>query len=116
MGIFGWSYPAGCSGPPDDYYCEPEQPRCICGSYLSYTPAGHHFKDVQETEYEPKKDFDRKLEREKETGRKWIDGWEVCKSPWEDGTPWVKYWFTWKLRIDEYPCKRCGHVNEFSEM
>jgi hypothetical protein len=27
MGIFGWSYPAGCNGPPDD-----EIPLCgVCG-------------------------------------------------------------------------------------
>lgn len=24
--IFGWSYPPGCSGPPDD-----EPPECFCG-------------------------------------------------------------------------------------
>jgi len=28
MGLFGWSYPAGCSGPPDEEYAE----TCpICG-------------------------------------------------------------------------------------
>jgi hypothetical protein len=35
MGIFGWSYPAGCSGPPDDYYDGPTQPQCVhCGAFL----------------------------------------------------------------------------------
>lgn len=28
MGIFGWSYPAGCSGPPDD-----EAPCSMCGKW-----------------------------------------------------------------------------------
>ena len=39
MGIFGWSYPPGCSGPPDDY-CEDEvQPRCEeCGGFLTTRP------------------------------------------------------------------------------
>lgn len=32
--IFGWSYPPGCSGPPDEP--EYEQPRCTCGAYLSF--------------------------------------------------------------------------------
>ena len=34
--IFGYSYPPGCSGPPD----EPEivQPRCECGAFLSFKP------------------------------------------------------------------------------
>ena len=30
--IFGWSYPPGCSGPPDEP--EYEQPRCKCGCFL----------------------------------------------------------------------------------
>lgn len=29
-GIFGWSYPPGCSGPPDD---GPEPPCQMCGEY-----------------------------------------------------------------------------------
>jgi hypothetical protein len=29
-GIFGWSYPPGCSGPPDD---GPEPPCQVCGEY-----------------------------------------------------------------------------------
>ena len=29
MGIFGWSYPPGCSGPPDD-----EEPCPICGLFV----------------------------------------------------------------------------------
>lgn len=29
-GIFGWSYPPGCSGPPDD---GPEPPCQLCGEY-----------------------------------------------------------------------------------
>ena len=37
-GIFGWSYPAGCSGPPDDG-CDDREPwqelfRCKCGAFL----------------------------------------------------------------------------------
>lgn len=30
MGIFGWSYPPGCSGPPDDY----EGPCDVCGNLV----------------------------------------------------------------------------------
>jgi len=37
--IFGWSYPPGCSGPPD-YPDEADavQPQCSCGAYLSWKP------------------------------------------------------------------------------
>lgn len=32
MGIFGWSYPPGCDGPPDEYYDDSEKmykcPKC----------------------------------------------------------------------------------------
>lgn len=59
MGIFGWSYPPGCDGPPDDYEhpcdcCGLECGQCICpecpecgdvgntdcyrDGFLSYTP------------------------------------------------------------------------------
>ena len=50
MGIFGWSYPPGCSGPPDDEFpcevCGKMADDCICpecpvcgekGSYTCYT-------------------------------------------------------------------------------
>ena len=33
--IFGWSYPPGCNGPPDDYDYEYKQPQCShCGAFL----------------------------------------------------------------------------------
>lgn len=39
MGVFGWSYPPGCSGPPDDDYPDEPQPRCEeCGGFLTTTP------------------------------------------------------------------------------
>jgi hypothetical protein len=34
-GIFGWSYPPGCSGPPDD---GPEPPCQMCGEYEDKCP------------------------------------------------------------------------------
>lgn len=39
--VFGWSYPAGCSGPPDEDYPEEWEitPRCDdCGSWMSRKP------------------------------------------------------------------------------
>ena len=32
MSKFGWSYPAGCNGPPDDDY--PEMPCVLCGKVI----------------------------------------------------------------------------------
>jgi hypothetical protein len=60
MGIFGWSYPPGCSGPPDDDYpCEvcgqfvddcicPECPECgSFGDPLCYQKHGLEFSRYQ---------------------------------------------------------------------
>jgi hypothetical protein len=34
--IFGWSYPPGCSGPPDDFY---DNEHCLrCGELLDEDP------------------------------------------------------------------------------
>ena len=39
MGIFGWSYPPGCSGPPWDDIRDDPQPKCEeCGGFLTTAP------------------------------------------------------------------------------
>jgi len=46
---FGWSYPAGCSGPPDDYEPYEELFRCDCGAFLPKQEAGtKEFEDAEE--------------------------------------------------------------------
>lgn len=78
MGIFGWSYPPGCSGPPEeDCYCwicgEPEH-RCICPEcsfcgtvgdpdcYVTAKDAGHWMIIS-----------DDQIQRMKENTQKWED-------------------------------------------
>lgn len=66
MGIFGWSYPPGCSGPPDDepWNCEvcgaPSEELCICpicemcqavgepNCYKPYIAGGHEMEETKE--------------------------------------------------------------------
>jgi len=58
--IFGWSYPPGCSGPPDEegpcYLCGQDVDHCICpecpvcgavGDHLCYLDHGLHRTEEQ---------------------------------------------------------------------
>lgn len=89
MGIFGWSYPAGCSGPPDDYYDEPQQPRCgQCQAYLPHEPQMRARHDFTAIDY-------------RETGRYDADGWpEFEEFEYQDSD--IAY---------AWVCKRCGHLH-----
>jgi len=73
VGIFGWSYPPGCSGPPDeDFPCEvcglfPDDcicPECpICGEYGQ--PSCYLEHGLRRTEQQKflKEIFDREMEK-----------------------------------------------------
>ena len=86
MGIFGWSYPAGCSGPPDEYeMSEPweHQPRCEqCSSFLPTKPQTVVTHEIEYTDYE-------------ETD--WMVFKEIIRKDYEVSGCWV--------------CKRCGHLS-----
>jgi hypothetical protein len=108
MGIFGWSYPPGCSGPPDGYYNEFLQPRCHCGAFVSAVAEGTKEVFYQEDDMGPDlPKFSPPVE---------VLEARQLESPWGDDHP---KWWSWKMR---YPvripithCKRCGAEVQLGE-
>jgi len=81
MGKFGWSYPPGCSGPPEDYegpceVCGRIWDLCICSPcpvcgevgnidcYIREEPYKGHWMILTEEQIQSKKDSDRIAELE----------------------------------------------------
>jgi len=97
MAFFGWSYPAGCSGPPDDGLDDRESwqylYRCKCGAFLPLK--ADERRDVVELRQCPgdpeDPDFGFCL-----TGREGAEPHEPHEVVWGSG---VELFFT---------CKRCG--------
>ena len=102
MGIFGWSYPAGCSGPPDDGYDdrEPWQElfRCKCGAFLPK-------KAEREEAWE---------EKHKCPGNPASDGLGFCGP--RDADPHKPHTVTMDAGTDLFfTCKRCGKESKQGE-
>ena len=88
MSLFGYSYPAGCSGPPEEDYVEPWEilPRCThCGAWLPLEPqlsGGHDFERIDYVEngfeLQPDGTYDRAYREITVKDTDWGCGW-VCK-------------------------------------
>jgi hypothetical protein len=99
--IFGWSYPPGCSGPPDDE--EIEQPRCShCKAFLPWEPDMTAPKTFTYVEYVDKP----------------IKGANCYQEIYEDPTAGP----LWPMWVCEFPdndiclawrCRNCGKLTEF---
>lgn len=93
MGIFGWSYPPGCSGPPDDN--EPDlcpmcgQPDSLCeceacpvcgevGNPECYDPTSENYHQMVETEEQ------RESRAQAEVDAAWDEPPDIDKEIWED--------------------------------
>lgn len=89
--MFGWSYPPGCSGPPDDN--EVIQLRCKhCKSFIG----GEHTLEKWECAMECKGD----------------DSDGMCGGPEGKHNPHKVIWDQGVTKV--FTCKRCKTVNRFS--
>ena len=99
MGIFGWSYPPGCSGPPDDYYEGPRQPRCsACGAFLP------HKSDHEKLDTWEYSDIVR-------PGAAIPEGARVREVVVEElwgNEPMLEFSFDVSERVPMWRCRRCG--------
>ena len=87
-GIFGWSYPPGCSGPPEDY--EPYALRCKhCKSFIGGKP-------VRVEPWESSTQCDGKVD---------ADGWSDCGCAGKDHAPHKEIWDAGTSQV--FVCKRC---------
>jgi hypothetical protein len=92
---FGWSYPPGCSGPPE----EPEYstPRCkVCGCFLSIK--GHRYEP-----YEDSSMCDGKVD---------FEGLALCGYAGKEHPPHKVIWDAGALLV--LKCRHCGTENKFS--
>lgn len=91
--IFGWSYPPGCSGPPEDV--EVIQPKCKkCHSFLSLTP-------TRTEPWEASTQCDGKCDE---------DGLALCGYAGKDHPPHKE---VWDNGVNQFvTCKRCKTENK----
>ena len=104
MSIFGWSYPPGCSGPPDAYDEEPVYHHCEqCGGFLTRDPARVDrgtFTMTDSAQHKPKPapgiSNIRRHKMEEIWGEEYVWTFDV------------EIVDTVEVRV----CKRCGHENK----
>jgi len=95
--LFGWSYPPGCSGPPDDE--ETPQPRCKrCKSFVKLSASDELVSWTNGANCNGKVD---------------TDGWAQCGHAGKEHAPHFVHWDSGCHRI--VVCKRCKHRNKFSQ-
>ena len=100
MGIFGWSYPPGCNGPPD-YDWDEEQPRCSsCGAFIKATA----------DKYVEERWIDSDCGPTKPRNPEQFHDVHQIEAPWGD-----EKWWCWSIEvIDKIPvtiCRKCGAEN-----
>lgn len=105
--IFGWSYPPGCSGPPDDYWDDSEpwmrQPRCAtCGAFLPTEPTKTYTVDSFETDYGP-------------NPPNYAESVKPIETPDFDYQPWYEWQIPIVTHVSEWHCRKCGAITTESD-
>jgi len=101
--IFGWDYPPGCSSTPYDYD-EAPQPRCeACQAFLSYEPDNSYRREFLVTDYGPSVPEGCTLVK------------EIDAPDFDDATTWYEYTRPDFETVHETKCRKCSHINKWSE-
>jgi len=95
MGIFGWSYPPGCSGPPDDgdevcQVCGKSEDNClcpecpVCGTYGDPKCYTDHGMVKSQAQIEAAEAYEKAMKAQEDSLAAWAEEEKKAQEDWDE--------------------------------